>query len=44
MTKGDEERLDTFLHKALRRRLKIQSPMRIANEEIRRVNIQSIKP
>ncbi len=43
MTKGDEERLDMFLHKALRRILKIHWPMRITNEEIRqRANIQTI--
>ena len=37
------ERLDTFLHKALRRILKIHWPMRVTNDEIRqRANIQTI--
>nr|XP_006823030.1 PREDICTED: uncharacterized protein LOC102803129 [Saccoglossus kowalevskii] len=34
MTKSDEEKLDTFLHKALRRILKIHWPMRITNQTI----------
>ena len=36
MTRGDEKRLNTFLHKALRRILKIRWPMKVSNEEIRR--------
>ena len=35
-TKGDEKKLDAFLHKSLRRILKIYWPMRIINEEVRR--------
>ncbi|XP_078382229.1 uncharacterized protein LOC144664897 [Oculina patagonica] len=35
MTKTDEKKLDAFLHKSLRRILKIYWPMRITNEEIR---------
>ena len=35
MTKTDEKKLDVFLHKSLRRILKIYWPMRITNEEIR---------
>ncbi len=43
VTKGDEERLDAFLNKALRRILKIHWPMRISNEEIRQhANIPSM--
>ena len=36
MTQTDEKKLDTFLHKSLRRILKIYWPMHITNEEIRR--------
>ena len=36
MTKADEKRLDTFLHKCLRRILKVHWPMRVSNDEIRR--------
>ena len=36
MTQTDEKKLDAFLHKSLRRILKIYWPMRITNEEIRR--------
>ncbi|XP_078352399.1 uncharacterized protein LOC144637125 [Oculina patagonica] len=36
MTKGDEAKLDTFLHKCLRRILRIYWPMRVSNEEVRR--------
>lgn len=35
MTKRDEVKLDTFLHKCLRRLLKIYWPMRVTNEEVR---------
>ena len=35
MTKTDEKKLDAFLHKSLRRILKIYWPMRITNKEIR---------
>jgi len=35
-TKVDEKKLDAFLHKILRRILKIYWQMRIANEEVRR--------
>ena len=35
-TKADEKKLDAFLHKSLRRILKIYWPMRITNEEVRR--------
>ena len=36
MTKRDEAKLDTFLHKCLRRLLKIYWPMEVSNEEVRR--------
>ena len=36
MTKRDEAKLDTFLHKCLRRLLKIYRPMKVSNEEVRR--------
>lgn len=36
VTQTEEKKLDTFLHKSLRRILKIHWPMRITNEEIRR--------
>ena len=36
MTKADEKRLDTFLHKCLRRILKVHWPMRVSNYEIRK--------
>ena len=36
MTKRDERKLDTFLHKCLRRLLKIYWPMKVTNEEVRR--------
>lgn len=36
MTQTDEKKLDAFLHKSLRRMLKIYWPMRVTNEEIRR--------
>ena len=36
MTKRDEAKLDAFLHKCLRRILKIYWPMRVSNEEVRR--------
>ena len=36
MTKRDEVKLDTFLHKCLRRLLKIYWPMKVSNEEVRR--------
>ena len=36
MTKNDERRLDVFLHKCLRRILKIYWPVKITNEEVRR--------
>ena len=36
MTKRDEAKLDTFLHKRLRRLLKIYWPMKVSNEEVRR--------
>ena len=36
MTKADEKRLDTFLHKCLRRIFKVHWPMRVPNDEIRR--------
>ena len=35
-TKADDKKLDAFLHKSLRRILKICWPMRITNEEVRR--------
>jgi len=35
MTKRDEVKLDTFLHKCLRRLLKIYWPMRVTMEEVR---------
>ena len=36
MTKTDEKRLDTFLHKCLRKILKVHWPLRVSNDEIRR--------
>ena len=36
MTKRNEAKLDTFLHKCLRRLLKIYWPMKVSNEEVRR--------
>ena len=43
MTKRDEAKLDTFLHKCLRRILRIYWPMRVSNEEVRkRARIGSI--
>ena len=36
MTKADEKRLDLFLHKCLRRILKVHWPMGVSNDEIRR--------
>ena len=36
MTKRDEVKLDTFLHKCLRRLLKIYWPMKVSNDEVRR--------
>ncbi len=36
ITKRDEAKLDTFLHKCLRRILRIYWPMRVSNEEVRR--------
>ena len=36
MTKRDVAKLDTFLHKCLRRLLKIYWPMKVSNEEVRR--------
>jgi len=36
MTKRDEAKLATFLHKCLRKILRIYWPMRVSNEEIRR--------
>jgi len=36
MTKADEKRLDIFLHKCLRRILKVHWSMRVPNDEIRR--------
>ena len=36
MTQTDEKKLDAFLHKSLRRILKIYWPMHVTNEEIRR--------
>ena len=38
MTKRDETKLDTFLHKCLRRLLKNYWPMKVPNEEVRRRN------
>ena len=35
MTKGDEQMLDTFLHKCLRRILRIYWPQRVRNETVR---------
>ena len=34
MTKRNEAKLDTFLHKCLRRLLKIYWPMKVSNEEV----------
>ena len=43
MTKNDATKLDVFLHKNLRRLLKIYWPMKVSNEEIRnRANISAI--
>ena len=43
MTKADEKRLHTLLHKCLRRILKVHQPMRVSNDEIRRrVGIEKI--
>ena len=43
MTKRDTTKLDVFLHKSLRRIMKIYWPMKISNEEIRnRANISTI--
>ena len=36
MTKRDEAKLDTFLHKRVRRIPRIYWPMRVLNEEVRR--------
>ena len=36
MTKADEKRLDTFLHKCLRRILKVHWSTRVSNDEIQR--------
>ena len=36
MTKRDEAKLDTFLHKCLRRIPRVYWPMRVSNEEVRR--------
>lgn len=36
MTKRDKAKLDTFLHRCLRRLLKIYWPMKVTNEEVRR--------
>ena len=36
MTLGDEQRLDVFLHKCLRRILRIFWPMMVSNEELQR--------
>ena len=36
MTEGDEHRIDAFVHRCLRRILRVYWPMRISNEEIRR--------
>ena len=36
MTQRDEAKLDTFLHKCLRRILRIYWPMRVSNEEVRK--------
>ena len=36
MTKADANRLDAFLHKCLRKILKVHWPMRVSNNEIRR--------
>ena len=36
MTKADANRLDTFLHRCLRKILKVHWPMRVSNDEIRR--------
>ena len=43
MTKNDATKLDVFLHKNLRRPMKIYWPMKVSNEEIRnRANISTI--
>ena len=43
MTKTDEQKLDAFLHKSLRRLFKIYWPMRVTNEEIRaRAGLETI--
>ena len=36
MTKRDEDKLDSFQHKCLRKILKIHWPMKVTNEEVRR--------
>jgi len=44
MTERDATKLDVFLHKSLRRLMKIYWPMKISNEEIRkRANISTIR-
>ena len=35
MSKADEKKIDIFLHKCIRRILKIRWPMKISNEELR---------
>ena len=35
MIKSDQDRLDTFLHKCLRRILRVYWPVKVTNEEIR---------
>ena len=43
MTKADENKLDTFQHKCLRRILKICWPMKVSNEKARRkANVEII--
>ena len=43
MTKRDATKLDVFLHKSLRRLMRIYWPMKISNEEVRnRANISTI--
>lgn len=43
MTKSDETKLDVFLHKSLRRLMKIYWPMKVSNKEIHnRANISPI--
>ena len=36
MTKRDEDKLDSFQHKCLRKILKIYWPMKVTNEEVRK--------